>query len=162
MAIDMQTIKDSRSYYMGGRFHLGGRNRLWPAPYLNVAYTRLHVGYDVIDYRKSDYGIEAGLIFETKFNRISYGYNTCFDGYHHFDYLAAFSASQRGKIGTRYSFYHGKNYRMFQIRLYAEGATGIDKDLNFYGKGSLIHSILAGGIFSPIILIVEIIRLLEK
>ena len=157
---DKRTLWDAAT--IGLMYHQGKRNHLMPSPFVNFQYSRLRILDDPEEYRSNDLGIEAGVMVERKFQRLAYSYNTNHGGYHRIDFLAAFKAGPRAKMGTVYSFYHGDELKMFRMRLYFEIVIVDDGyDSMFYrDKQSFLQKSLAYGPFAPFFWLLELEDLL--
>ncbi len=135
----------------------GERDRWYPAPFVDVKYSKFRILDDPVEYHKNGFGVGAGVMLEGRFERLSYSYNTNVGGYHRIDFLAALGAGPRSKAGTMYSFYYGDDLRLFRIRYYFEVTTRGYHEMEYNDDRSFIQKSLAAGIFAPVYWLVKIL-----
>ena len=67
---------------------------------------------------RGEWGVQAGLGYETGFDRIEYSYVSALDGYHELDILVGLNAIRHGKEGLRLLLRHGSTVRFASIQFY--------------------------------------------
>ncbi len=99
-----------------------GRTSMVPAVTVGFKNTRLGLARDPVEYRKSEWGLEAGISFEGAFERLSYSYSTGVDSYHTVSVMIASFSAGYGRTGTTFEYVHHDRMDMFRIQMHLEGA----------------------------------------
>ena len=154
---------------LGFRYYTGSRINFMPQFYTGAKLSKLKLKKNDFEYKNNEWGVDFGLAFESRFERIGYHYSTPQGGYHTFELYVASESIGNAKLGTRYLFQKTDNIWMIRVSLHLEGLD-IDmfdrkKDLKRYNNHNIFHKILsvAGvGIVVPIYIISIPIKALTK
>lgn len=119
-----------------------------PLPVFRANLSKYKIVYGYNRYREYSFGVGFGLSIEKKFQRYTYTFNTSYGGYHKFDALFAFYSNYDFKLGTQYTFYHGKNLKMFSIAYIFE-LSEFDQ-LAYKNDQNFLHKTLSAGPLFPI------------
>lgn len=108
---------------IGVTFHFGDKNRFSPSVFIAPRYSTLRAFQNTRNTEEGDWGLNAGLVLEGPFERLSYSYCTGFGGYHEVSlYLAVFTEGPL-KWGTQYEYYHYDQTDMFRVICVLEGVS---------------------------------------
>lgn len=128
------------------RFYSGTRSNFVPSLYASGKLSKLKLRYEDVEYRKVEWGGEAGIGVEGPFERLAYHYSTPFGGYHTIElYLVAESAGYC-KIGTRYALMKADDVWAFRVSFHMEGLRlpdGSSWDLRRENNRPLPHQVLS-------------------
>lgn len=135
---------------VGCDIYPGGRESLWPSIIIASKYSRTKAANKPNQLVEKGSGIETGLRFDGRFESLAYTYSSNVGGVHRVDLSFAVMATQQMSMGTRYTAYYGKYFRMYQVSLYVESVWMIESpDLDRIYNRPLIHKILAGVVLLP-------------
>lgn len=131
-----------------------------PIPVLRANWSKYKIVYGYNRFREYSLGVGVGLSIEKKFQRFTYTYNTSFDGYHKFDAFFAYTSDYDSKFGSQYTFYHGKNLKMFSFAYTFEFYN--KEHFNYENKQNFLHKTLSAGPLFPFYWIAKIVELTQK
>jgi hypothetical protein len=128
---------------VGADFFSRLRQSRWLSFTLAAKYSRIKDERGSLKFVKKGVGVEAGMRYDGRFESFAYTYSSNTGGYHRFDASFAADAAQGLSYGTRYSFYTGKYFRMYQISFFAEMWVDDNRVIWRIRNRPLCHKVLA-------------------